>query len=118
MLQVWSSGKIRALSAIREDKRNAWQGHFARECVATPEEIAAQPAKMPPLALSDIALLHEHLSYLLAPHIPPPFFDSLRAVQDFATFACFVGNDFLPRLPHVDIFTGGVACLDLNFMTC
>ena len=38
-------------------------------------------------------------------------YDLERLVDDFVLICYFVGNDFLPHLPALDIRTGGVPCL-------
>ena len=42
---------------------------------------------------------------------PPPAFELTRLIDDFVFMGMFIGNDFLPNLPHLDIADGS-----LNFM--
>ncbi|RQX67180.1 XRN 5'-3' exonuclease N-terminus protein [Toxoplasma gondii CAST] len=41
----------------------------------------------------------------------PRLLDPERLIDDFVFLSFFVGNDFLPGLPHLDIFQGGLATL-------
>ncbi|PHJ24456.1 xrn 5 -3 exonuclease n-terminus protein [Cystoisospora suis] len=43
--------------------------------------------------------------------------DRSRLIDDFIFLSFFVGNDFLPGLPHVDIFQGGLALLLRTYTT-
>jgi len=87
-------------------------GHFANECVATPEEIAAdKKASTIDFQFVKIAVVREYL-YLEFKDLNLPFaFDFERIVDDFV-FLCFlVGNDFLPNLPCLHIREGALDAL-------
>ncbi|KAG8901435.1 5'-3' exoribonuclease 2 [Tulasnella sp. 403] len=59
----------------------------------------------------DVTILREYLAIALdIPNLPFPF-DLERAIDDWIFLIFFVGNDFLPHLPSVDIAKGGINIL-------
>uniref|UniRef100_UPI0001927AAF 5'-3' exoribonuclease 2 n=1 Tax=Schizosaccharomyces pombe TaxID=4896 RepID=UPI0001927AAF len=65
------------------------------------------PVKKPFIWLN-VSILREYLEVeLYVPNLPFPF-DLERAIDDWVFFIFFVGNDFLPHLPSLDIRDGAV----------
>lgn len=59
----------------------------------------------------DVSILREYLEIALnIPNLPFPF-DLEMAIDDWIFLIFFVGNDFLPHLPSLDIRKGGINTL-------
>lgn len=72
--------------------------------------LAAQDARKPFLWLH-INVLREYLeTELFVPHLPFTF-DVERAIDDWIFMCFFVGNDFLPHLPSLDVRDNGIDIL-------
>ncbi|KAL4402054.1 5'-3' exoribonuclease 2 [Malassezia pachydermatis] len=85
------------------------EGHYAANCVAERVEKPV-PAKKPFIFL-DVPTLREYLAVeLQTPGIPFPF-DLERAIDDWVFLIFFVGNDFLPHLPSLEIREGAIDTL-------
>lgn len=96
------------------------EGHYADQCTSqadifntkqvTPEKTNKPPEKKPFIFL-DVATLREYLEIELSqPHTPFPF--SLeQALDDWVFLIFFVGNDFLPHLPSLEIREGAIDTL-------
>ena len=93
-------------------------GHFAASCTGTAkkksgehDEIAPTPPEKKPFIFLDVATLREYLEVEL--NIPQlPFaFDLERAIDDWVFLIFFVGNDFLPHLPSLEIRDGAIDTL-------
>lgn len=74
------------------------------------DSLAAQDARKPFLWLH-INVLREYLeTELFVPHLPFTF-DVERAIDDWIFLCFFVGNDFLPHLPSLDVRDNGIDIL-------
>ncbi|KAF4630489.1 hypothetical protein G7Y89_g7651 [Cudoniella acicularis] len=92
-------------------------GHEARECTGQAkvkdgehdEKDSAPPLK--PFIWLHVGILREYLEAEL--HVPSqPFrFDLERALDDWVFMCFFVGNDFLPHLPSLEIRENGIDTL-------
>ncbi|KAG8836224.1 5'-3' exoribonuclease 2 [Serendipita sp. 399] len=97
--------------------RNCGQeGHFAAQCTvdkANPPD--SQPVDKPladtkPFIFLDVSILREYLEMEL--DVRAPFqFDFERAIDDWILLIFFVGNDFLPHLPSLEIREGAIDML-------
>ncbi|CCG80728.1 5'-_3' exoribonculease Dhp1 [Taphrina deformans PYCC 5710] len=88
------------------------KGHFASECTTIVEKkVPDKNAPPKPFIWLNVAVLREYLEVEL--HIPGQVvpFDLERAIDDWVFFIFFVGNDFLPHLPSLDIREGAIDAL-------
>ncbi|KAG8702037.1 5'-3' exoribonuclease 2 [Ceratobasidium sp. 394] len=86
------------------------EGHFAAQCTGKPKEKdTSKPPEKKPFIFLDVAVLREYLAIELnLPNIP---FDLERALDDWVFLIFFVGNDFLPHLPSLEIREGAIDTL-------
>ncbi|KAL7420980.1 5'-3' exoribonuclease 2 [Cryptotrichosporon argae] len=91
-------------------------GHFAANCkgekkVKDPNVVeVAKPVDPKPFIWLDVACLREYLTVEL--NVPGvPFFDVELAIDDWIFMIFFVGNDFLPHLPSLEIREGAIDML-------
>ena len=93
------------------------KGHKPEECRGLAktkdgefdEKDSAHPLK--PFIWLHVSILREYLeAELYLPHQPFPF-DLERALDDWVCMCFFVGNDFLPHLPSLDIRDNGIDIL-------
>ncbi|GAA5956490.1 hypothetical protein JCM3765_003461 [Sporobolomyces pararoseus] len=92
-------------------------GHHSKDCTGEVKKPEAdltpkgQPAPLKPFIFLDVAILREYLAIeLSAPTHSFPF--SLeRAIDDWVFLIFFVGNDFLPHLPSLEIREGAIDTL-------
>ncbi|KAI9310679.1 XRN 5'-3' exonuclease N-terminus-domain-containing protein [Dichotomocladium elegans] len=108
-----------------DDKKGACrvcqkQGHHANQCRATPQEITAiQEAKKAdaanpkPYVFLHVNVLREYLEHALKFTIPGIPWNLERAIDDWVFMCFFVGNDFLPHLPSLEIREGAISTLSL-----
>ncbi|RMD41525.1 hypothetical protein DV735_g3626, partial [Chaetothyriales sp. CBS 134920] len=89
-------------------------GHYADQCRGTPkeksgdfDEKAAKPDSKPYIWLS-VSVLREYLSAEMFVPGQSFRFDLERAIDDWVFMCFFVGNDFLPHLPSLDIHEDGI----------
>ncbi|KAK7061504.1 exoribonuclease [Favolaschia claudopus] len=88
------------------------EGHYAAQCTATaPIEVKKDPDSKKPFIFLDISILREYLEVELdVPETLFPF-DFEQAVDDWVLLIFFVGNDFLPHLPSLEIREGAIDTL-------
>ncbi|KAB8237349.1 5'-_3' exoribonculease Dhp1 [Aspergillus alliaceus] len=92
-------------------------GHKAEECRGQAKEKNGQfdekgkGSSLKPFIWLNVSILREYLAVeLYVPHQPFPF-DLERALDDWVFMCFFVGNDFLPHLPSLDIRENGIDTL-------
>lgn len=92
-------------------------GHIAEACKGTAKEKNGEfdekgkGSALKPFIWLHVSILREYLAAEL--HVPQqPFpFDLERALDDWVFMCFFVGNDFLPHLPSLDIRDNGIDIL-------
>lgn len=92
-------------------------GHKAEECTGQAKEKSGEfdekqhAAPLKPFIWLHVSVLREYLAAEM--HVPQqPFpFDLERALDDWVFMCFFVGNDFLPHLPSLDIRENGIDTL-------
>ena len=92
-------------------------GHHSSQCTGRPKEkqgeadvVAAVPTTKPFIFL-DVAILREYLAVELSAPIHAFPFSLERAIDDWVFLIFFVGNDFLPHLPSLEIREGAIDVL-------
>ncbi|KAF8631268.1 hypothetical protein AX15_002594 [Amanita polypyramis BW_CC] len=88
------------------------EGHYAAQCTGEKAEVQkkSSPDKKPFIFL-DVAILREYLEYeLYIPNALFPF-NLEQAIDDWVLLIFFVGNDFLPHLPSLEIREGAIDTL-------
>lgn len=93
------------------------EGHYAAQCTgeAKPKQdqhdvVKKEPEKKPFIFL-DVSILREYLEVELNAPQAPFAFDLERALDDWVLLIFFVGNDFLPHLPSLEIREGAIDTL-------
>lgn len=103
---------------VRKCHRCGREGHIAANCIGEPKEkqgehddVGAKPPEKKGFIFLDVVVLREYLEVEL--NIPSlPFrFDLERAIDDWVFLIFFVGNDFLPHLPSLEIREGAIDTL-------
>lgn len=89
-------------------------GHLADQCRGAPkpkpgEEVIEKPLK--PFIWLHVSVLREYLAVEMNVPQQPFKFDLERALDDWVFMCFFVGNDFLPHLPSLDIREDGIDTL-------
>ena len=89
-------------------------GHMADQCRGAPkpkpgEEVIEKPLK--PFIWLHVSVLREYLAVEMSVPAQPFRFDLERALDDWVFMCFFVGNDFLPHLPSLDIREDGIDTL-------
>ncbi|GAB7366146.1 hypothetical protein MBLNU230_g7708t1 [Neophaeotheca triangularis] len=89
-------------------------GHMAANCRGVPakkpgEEVVEKPLK--PFIWLHVSILREYLAVEMNVPGQPFNFDLERALDDWVFMCFFVGNDFLPHLPSLDIREDGIDTL-------
>jgi 5'-3' exoribonuclease 2 len=89
------------------------EGHYAAQCTGVKPETPKKtvPAAKKPFIFLDVAILREYLEVELdVPQAPFPFLLE-QAIDDWVLLIFFVGNDFLPHLPSLEIREGAIDTL-------
>ncbi|KAJ2395338.1 5'-3' exoribonuclease 2 [Coemansia sp. RSA 2603] len=97
-------------------RRCGSKGHFERNCRGRGHKTPDVDPNDQPFVFANIDVLREYLDYELRPQntkLPFPF-DLERAIDDWVFLCFFVGNDFLPHLPSLEIREGALEKL-VNF---
>ncbi|KAG2158950.1 exoribonuclease 2 [Suillus bovinus] len=88
------------------------EGHYAAQCTALKSEIKKPPPpEKKPFIFLDVAILREYLESELNVNNTPFPFDLEQAIDDWVLLIFFVGNDFLPHLPSLEIREGAIDTL-------
>lgn len=93
------------------------KGHEARNCRGEAKEKTTDASDKPgtatlkPFIWLHVSVLREYLAAELAVPGLPFRFDIERAIDDWVFMCCFVGNDFLPHLPALEIREHGIDTL-------
>jgi 5'-3' exoribonuclease 2 len=88
-------------------------GHELKDCAGVAqreneEEIMTMGGSEPNFIFVRLCVLREYLEKeLQMPNLPFPF-DLERAIDDWVFMCFFVGNDFLPHLPSLEIREGAI----------
>ena len=86
------------------------KGHMAKQCKGAPKDAESLPKDLlpPPFQFLNLSVLREYLSHeLYFDNLPFPW-DLERVLDDFVFLCFFVGNDFLPHLPSLEIREGAL----------
>lgn len=88
-------------------------GHIAAECRGAPakKEDKEGGAPLKPFIWLHVGVLREYLAVEMSVPNQPFRFDLERALDDWVFMCFFVGNDFLPHLPSLDIREQGIDTL-------
>lgn len=92
-------------------------GHMAAECKGAPAKKEGEfgekqgGAPLKPFIWLHVGVLREYLAVEMSVPNQPFRFDLERALDDWVFMCFFVGNDFLPHLPSLDIREQGIDTL-------
>jgi 5'-3' exoribonuclease 2 len=90
-------------------RRCGEEGHYAAEC-KNPQKVTTSSEPKPFIFL-DVAVLREYLEVELNVPNTPFAFNFEQALDDWVLLIFFVGNDFLPHLPSLEIREGAIDTL-------
>ena len=92
------------------------EGHYAAQCpnptkkdIEPPKKTG--PVEKKPFLFLDVSILREYLEIELNIAQAPFPFDLEQAIDDWVLLIFFVGNDFLPHLPSLEIREGAIDML-------
>eukprot|EP01084_Bolivina_argentea_P093824 168687_1 len=84
-------------------------GHFTDKCTNPPKEVDKDAReKWKPFIFADLYVLREYLEVDLFCQDIEEWWDLERVIDDFVFLCLFVGNDFLPHLPSLEIREGAI----------
>jgi 5'-3' exoribonuclease 2 len=87
------------------------EGHYAAQCTGKKADIEKKPMTAKPFIFLDVPILREYLrDELNVPEAAFPYNFEL-ALDDWIFLIFFVGNDFLPHLPSLEIREGAIDTL-------
>ncbi|TDZ29703.1 5'-3' exoribonuclease 2 [Colletotrichum spinosum] len=104
-------------SKARTCKLCGQKGHEARTCRGDFKGNPGEPVEhdkaptLKPFIWLHVSILREYLAIELNISGLPFRFDLERAIDDWVFMCCFVGNDFLPHLPALEIRENGIDTL-------
>ena len=87
------------------------EGHYAAQCTGQKAEIKKVPQEKKPFIFLDVSVLREYLEVELNVTQAPFPFSLEQAIDDWVLLIFFVGNDFLPHLPSLEIREGAIDTL-------
>lgn len=87
------------------------EGHYAAQCTGEKKELKKKPVEKKPFIFLDVAILREYLEIELNVTNAPFPFNLEQAIDDWVLLIFFVGNDFLPHLPSLEIREGAIDTL-------
>jgi hypothetical protein len=87
------------------------EGHYAAQCTGTKAEIKKEAPKKKPFIFLDVCVLREYLEVELNVSQALFPFNLEQAIDDWVLLIFFVGNDFLPHLPSLEIREGAIDTL-------
>lgn len=114
--------KVLREDVFADDKKNACricgqEGHYAAQCTGAAKvrqdehDVQKKPPEKKPFIFLDVSILREYLEIELNVHSALFAFDLERAIDDWVLLIFFVGNDFLPHLPSLEIREGAIDVL-------
>lgn len=89
------------------------EGHYAAQCpgVKLDAPVVKKVSEKKPFIFLDVAVLREYLEAELSSVVTPFPFNFEQAIDDWVLLIFFVGNDFLPHLPSLEIREGAIDTL-------
>ncbi|KAI7854039.1 XRN 5'-3' exonuclease N-terminus-domain-containing protein [Circinella umbellata] len=97
-------------------------GHYANQCTASGVETLnnkeEQGNSLKPYVFLHVNILREYLEHALKFEIAGIPWNIERAIDDWVFMCFFVGNDFLPHLPSLEIREGAIATLSTLWKQC